>query len=166
MSHKIPKFKIGDRVRITKYKNIFSKCYTANWSREIFAIDLIMKTNPCTYKIKDLKGEKYYPDPDSYIIDKVEIALELLISAPKRQLEHTFGSETCNLIPKSDFIVLKAEVYKLEINNLVNVQHDLNKLLAKIDDLHVSKMKTIPIYLKKLKDTIRKEVAKITTPTH
>ena len=34
------KFKVGDRVRITKYKNIFSKSYTINWSREIFVIVL------------------------------------------------------------------------------------------------------------------------------
>ena len=30
-SDKAPKFKVGDRVRITKYKNIFSKGYTKNW---------------------------------------------------------------------------------------------------------------------------------------
>ena len=38
-NHKVPKFKVNDRVRITKYKNIFSKSYTENWSREIFIID-------------------------------------------------------------------------------------------------------------------------------
>ena len=43
-SHKAPKFKVGDRVRITKYKNIFSKGYTKNWSKEIFAIDSVLKT--------------------------------------------------------------------------------------------------------------------------
>ena len=32
------KFKVNDRVRITKYKNIFSKGYTKNWPREIFII--------------------------------------------------------------------------------------------------------------------------------
>ena len=32
---KSPKFKVGDRVRITKYKNIFNKGYTENWSKEI-----------------------------------------------------------------------------------------------------------------------------------
>ena len=55
--HRAPKFKVGDRVRITKYKNIFSKSYTKNWSREIFAIDSVLKTNPLTYKIKDLNRE-------------------------------------------------------------------------------------------------------------
>ena len=40
------KFKINDRARSTKYKNIFSKVYTKNWSREIFIIDSVLKTNP------------------------------------------------------------------------------------------------------------------------
>ena len=35
---KDPKFKIGDNVRISKYKNVFSKGYTPNWSDEIFAV--------------------------------------------------------------------------------------------------------------------------------
>ena len=33
---KAPEFKVGDRVRLTKYKNIFTKSYTANCSKEIF----------------------------------------------------------------------------------------------------------------------------------
>ena len=49
---------MNNRVRIAKYKNIFSKGYTKNWSREMFIIDSVFKTNPWTYKIKDLNGEK------------------------------------------------------------------------------------------------------------
>ena len=30
------KFKIGDIVRISKYKNIFAKGYVANWSEDLF----------------------------------------------------------------------------------------------------------------------------------
>ena len=55
---KVPKLKVNDRVRITKYKNILKKGYTENWAREIFIIDSVLKTNPWTYKIKDLNGEK------------------------------------------------------------------------------------------------------------
>ena len=55
---KAPKFKVNDRVRITKYKNIFSRFYTENWSREIFIIDSVLKTNPWTYKLKDSNGER------------------------------------------------------------------------------------------------------------
>ena len=49
---------LNGRVRITNYKNIFSKGYTENWSREIFIIDSVLKTNPSNYKIKDLNGKK------------------------------------------------------------------------------------------------------------
>ena len=51
---KAPKFKVYGRVTITKYKNIFNKGYTENWSREIFIDDSVLKTNPYTYKIKSL----------------------------------------------------------------------------------------------------------------
>ena len=50
---KAPKFKVNDRIRITMHKNVFSKGYTQNWSREIFIIDSVLKTNPGTYKIKE-----------------------------------------------------------------------------------------------------------------
>ena len=55
---KPPKFKVNGRVRITNYNNIFSKGYTQNWSREIFNIDSVLKTNSWIYKIKDLNIEK------------------------------------------------------------------------------------------------------------
>ena len=55
---KVPKFTVNDRVRITKCKNIFSKNYTENWSREIFIINFVLKINPQTYKLKDLNGPK------------------------------------------------------------------------------------------------------------
>ena len=55
---KAPKFKVNDRVRITTYKNIFSKGYTENWSGKTFTINFVLKTNPWAYKIRDLNGEK------------------------------------------------------------------------------------------------------------
>ena len=41
-------FKVNDKVRITKYKNIFSKGYSENWSSKIFNIDSVLKANPWT----------------------------------------------------------------------------------------------------------------------
>ena len=55
---KAPKFKTNDRVRITKYKNIFSNAYLENWSRGVFIVDSVSKTNPWTYKVKDLNRVK------------------------------------------------------------------------------------------------------------
>ena len=55
---KDPKFKVGDRVRISKYKNIFAKGYTLNWSEEVFVIKKVKNTVPWTYVINDLNGEE------------------------------------------------------------------------------------------------------------
>ena len=51
------KFKVGDRIRIKKYKNLLQKGYTPKWTKEIFVVDQVQQTNPITYKIKDLSDE-------------------------------------------------------------------------------------------------------------
>ena len=56
-NEKDSRFKVGDRVRISKFKNIFAKGYTPNWSREIFSVNKINDTVPYTYNIKDLNDE-------------------------------------------------------------------------------------------------------------
>ena len=43
INNKDPKFKVGDHVRISKYKNIFAKGYTPNWSEEVFVIKKKLK---------------------------------------------------------------------------------------------------------------------------
>ena len=54
-----PKFIIGDKVRISKYKRkTFDKGYTPNWTEEVFTVDKIQYTNPITYKLKDLNDEE------------------------------------------------------------------------------------------------------------
>ena len=51
------KFKIGDKVHISKYKRMFEKGYTPNWTEEVFIIDKILQTNPITYELKYLNNE-------------------------------------------------------------------------------------------------------------
>ena len=58
VNDKDPKFKVGDHVRISKYKNIFAKGYTPNWSEEVFDISKIKNRVPWTYVINDLNGEE------------------------------------------------------------------------------------------------------------
>ena len=53
-----PKFKVGDHVRISKYKNIFAKGYVPNWSEEVFIVNKIKNTVPWTYTISDLNVEQ------------------------------------------------------------------------------------------------------------
>ena len=57
-NEKDSKFKAGDRVRISRYKNIFAKGYPPNSSSEIFIVDKINDTVPYTYNLKDLNDEK------------------------------------------------------------------------------------------------------------
>ena len=76
-SHKLPKIKVGDRLKITEYQNIFSWGDTYNWSRETFVINFVLKANrrqrgkiiKCFYE----KGIE-----DRHIRDKVKIALDLI----------------------------------------------------------------------------------------
>lgn len=78
----VPKFKVGDSVRISKYKHVFKKGYTPNWSTEIFTIKKVNNTTPTTYHIEDQRkqailGTFYEPElqktyfPNVYLIEKV-----------------------------------------------------------------------------------------------
>ena len=58
VNDKDPKFKVGDRIRISEYKNIFAKAYTPNWSEEVFVVSKTKNTVPWTYVINDLNGEE------------------------------------------------------------------------------------------------------------
>ena len=58
VNNKDPKFKVGDYVRTSKYKNIFAKGYMPNWSEEVFVIKKVKNTVPWTYVINDLNGEE------------------------------------------------------------------------------------------------------------
>ena len=58
VNDKDPKFKVGDHVRISKYKNIFTKRYMPNLCEEVFVVSKIKNTVPWTYVINDLNGEE------------------------------------------------------------------------------------------------------------
>ena len=55
---KDPKFKVGDHIRISKYKNVFAKGYASNWSEEVFVINKVNNTVPWTYAINDPNCEE------------------------------------------------------------------------------------------------------------
>lgn len=78
----VRKFRVGDRVRLSKYKTTFSRGYTPNWGTEIFTVRETRKTNPPTYLLEDFRGEPilgafYEPEmllashPDVYLVEKV-----------------------------------------------------------------------------------------------
>jgi hypothetical protein len=56
--YRAPKFSIGDKVRITKKKQIFDKSYTPRWTSEIFTVSKVLYTDPPTYRITDNNNEE------------------------------------------------------------------------------------------------------------
>ncbi|XP_057339434.1 uncharacterized protein LOC130676941 [Microplitis mediator] len=82
LNKKKSKFKVGDKVRINKYKHVFEKGYTPNWTTEIFTIKSVQNTNPTTYKLIDYQNQSieggFYNEelskvkyPDVYLVEKI-----------------------------------------------------------------------------------------------
>ncbi|XP_070155846.1 uncharacterized protein [Polyergus mexicanus] len=76
------RFKVGNPVRVSKYKTIFEKGYTPNWTTEVFKIIKVQRTNPVTYLLEDYRGKSiaaaFYEYelhratyPDVYLVEKV-----------------------------------------------------------------------------------------------
>lgn len=75
-------FKISNKVRASKYKNVFKKGYTPNWTTEIFTVDQIMRAEPVMCKLKycqdqAIAGSFYWEELskvkylDIYLVGKV-----------------------------------------------------------------------------------------------
>lgn len=76
------RFKRGDLVRMSKYKQTFSKGYTPNWTTEVFKIKTVQPTNPVTYLLIDLEGQdikgtvyteelQLAKNPNIYLVEKI-----------------------------------------------------------------------------------------------
>ena len=77
-----PKFKVHDHVRISKYKNIFAKGHTLNWSEEVSVISKIKNTVPWRYVINDLDAEeiiKTFYEKELQKTNQKEFRIEKLI---------------------------------------------------------------------------------------
>ena len=90
--HKIhnltPKFSVGDEVRISKNKMTFEKGYTTRWTEEIFTIKEIQNTNPITYKLEDLQGEKIkgtFYEPELQKTEQQVFRIEKIIEKRKNK---------------------------------------------------------------------------------
>ena len=90
---KDPKFKLSDHARISKYKNIFAKGYTPNWSEEVFVVSKIKNTIPWTYVINDLIGEEIteiFYEKELKKTSQKEFRIENLIKRKGESLEVNF----------------------------------------------------------------------------
>ena len=82
VNDKNPKFKVGDRVRISIYKNIFARGYVPNWSEEIFIIKKIKNTVPWAYVTNYLHGEEIigtFCENELQMTDKKEFRIEKVL---------------------------------------------------------------------------------------
>ena len=89
VNDKDPKFKVGDHVRISKYKKTFAKGYIPNWSEEIFVIKGIKNTVPWTYVINDLNGEEIigtFYEKELQKINQQEFRIEKVIKRKGNKL--------------------------------------------------------------------------------
>ena len=81
--------------------------------------------------------------------------------AAKTELEHTTGIDRFDLAAQIDFVYLKADVYKLDINKLTNVSSILNNFNTRVNDQDVVKLKTA-VGFKKLCNAVDNGVARNT----
>ena len=89
----------------------------------------------------------YYPELDSQINKNVKIKLDLSNYDSKIELEGSTGIDTSNLASKGDFIDLKVEVGKLDINKLVNVLNGMNNVKTKVEndlDIQIFQVQMFP----------------------
>ena len=109
---KDPKFKVGNHVRISKYKNIFAKLYTPNWSELVFMIKNVRNIFPWTFVISDLNGEK---------IDRAFYEKELL-----KANQEEFRTEKV-IKKKGDKLYVKWKGYDSSFNRWIDKNNVIQK---------------------------------------
>ena len=145
-NEKSARFNVGDRVRISKFKKIFAKGYTPNWSKEIFIVAKINDTVPYTYNLKDLNDKEiivvfmiknyrklnykmstYYP-PYKNSSNNIKVELDLTNYATKDDVKNITHVDVSSFASKTNLTALKTEVDKIDVNKLKTTSADLAKL--------------------------------------
>ena len=142
-NEKDSRFKVGDRARISKFKNIFAKGYAPNWSSEIFISDKVNDTVPYTYNLKDLNDEEiigsfydkellyykmsYYP-PYKSSSNNIKVELDLSNYATQDDVKNIKDEDVNSYATKTNLAALKTEVDKIDVDKLKTVPDDLAKL--------------------------------------
>ena len=159
---KSARYNVGDRVRISKFKNIFAKGYTPNWSREIFIINKINDTVPYTYNLKDLNDEEIMGSFYDRELQKTKLQYIYKMSS---QYSSSYGS-TNNIKVELD---LANYATKDDVKNITHVdvssyatKTNLAALKSEVDKIDVDKLKTTPVDLAKLTNVVKNDVVKKT----
>ena len=163
------KFKVGDHIRISKYKNSFAKGYTPNWSEEIFVIKKIKNTVPWTYVINDLNGEEIigtFYEKELRKIDQEEFRIEKVIKEKSDKLyvkwkgyDNSFNS----WIDKKRLSINESIFSKPyePFGGDINVKVDLSNYATKIDLKNVSHVAISSFALKSNLASLKTEVDKL-----
>ena len=109
-----------------------------------------------------IKMSQYFPKPFG---GDINVKVDLSNYATKTDLKNVTGIDTSKLAGKPDFVSLKAEVDKLEIDKLKSVPTNSRNLKSKVDELdvdklHIGKLETTTIDLSKLNDVVKNDVLK------
>ena len=148
INNKDPKFKVGDHVRISKYKNIFAKGYMPNWSEEVFIIKKVKNTIPWTYVINDLNGaeirgtfyekELQKTSQEEFRIEKVIRRKGDKVYVKWKGYDNSFNSwiDKANLVQRTQKDIIKMSQYYppyRSSSNNIKVELDLANYATKTD---------------------------------
>ena len=180
INNKDPKFKVGDHVRISKYKNIFAKGYMPNWSEEVFVIKKVKNTVPWTYVINDLNGEEItgtFYEKELQKSNQEEFRIEKVIRQKGDKLHvkwkgynNSFNSwiDKASLVQRTLKDLANYET-KTDLNNITHVdissfasKTDLAALKTEVDKIDADKLKTTLTDLAKLTNPVEHNVVKKT----
>ena len=102
---------------------------------------------------------EYFPEPKSSG-ERMKVELDLSNYATKADLKNATGVDISKFAKKLDFVNLKSDVDKLDIDKLKNVPNNLSNLKNKVDKVDVDKLVTLLVDLSKLSDIVKNDVVK------
>ena len=167
---KDPKFKVGDHARTSKYKKIFAKRYTPNWSEEVFVVNKIKNAVPWTYVVSDLNegrinGSFYEKQLQKTNQKEFRIEKVLKRKGDKLYVKREGCSNSFNsCIDKKDLVASKIKMSKYfpksfrSFGRNINVKVDLSNYATKTDIRNISHVDTSSFLLKANLTALQTEV--------
>ena len=167
LNKKNPKFKVGDHVRISKYKNIFAKGYTLNWSEDVFVIKKVKNTVPWTYVINDLNGEEIigtFYEKELQKTNQKEFRIEKVLKRKCDKLyvkwkgyDNLFNS----WIVKKDLFQYFPKPFNPHFGDSIKAKIDLSNYATKTDIKNISHLDTSSFAFKTNLSSLKAKVDKL-----
>ena len=177
VNDKDPKLKIGDHVKISKYKNIFAKIYMSYWSEEVFIISKIKNTVRWTYVINDLNGEEIigrFYEKELQKTNQKEFRIEEVLK--RNVINYMSNGKGVIIVLIVGLIKNWLKLVKIDLSNyatetdIKNISHvdtsifalktNLASLKTEVDKSDIDKLVPIAVDLSKLGDVVKNDVVK------